>query len=119
MLRSGAVERRGTTQIAARLLRTPEKRGRISVGLVLLADSLAKCDQFPCRFRGVATVEADRAYFTLRASQEILAAETAEHPKARAVHYQIAEHYLALASSIEAHRRRTRGVRYRRRPENI
>ena len=67
---------------------------------------------------GVATVEADRAYFTLRASQEILAAETAEHPKARAVHYQIAENYLALASSIEAHRRRTRG-RHARRREHV
>jgi hypothetical protein len=56
-------------------------------------------------------VEADRAYFALRASQEILAAETAVHPKARAAHYRIAEHYLALSSSIEAHHRRTPGVR--------
>jgi hypothetical protein len=29
------------------------------------------------------------------------------HPAARAAHYRIAEHYWALASSIEAHRRRT------------
>ena len=64
-------------------------------------------------------MEADRAYFTLRASQEILAAEAADHPKARAVHYQIAEHYLALASSIEAHRRRTRRARHARRREHI
>ena len=68
---------------------------------------------------GVVTVEADRAYFTLRASQEILAAETAEHPKAKAVHYQIAEHYLALASSIEAHHRRTRHARHARRREPL
>lgn len=64
-------------------------------------------------------MEADRAYFALRASQEILAAETAEHPKARAAHYQIAEHYLALASSIDAHRRRTRRARHPRPRDEI
>jgi hypothetical protein len=60
------------------------------------------------RLLGTATLTADRDYFLLRASQEMLAAETAGHAAARAAHSQIAEHYLALAASIEAHRRRTR-----------
>jgi hypothetical protein len=59
---------------------------------------------------GATTLKADPDYFLLRASQEILAAETATHPAARAAHSQIAEHYLALASSIQAHGRRTRGA---------
>jgi hypothetical protein len=63
---------------------------------------------------GVVIVRADRDYFRRRASQEIIAAETAEHPEAQAVHYELAEHYLALASWIKAYSHRTRGPREKR-----
>ena len=53
------------------------------------------------------SLQTDRAYFSLRASEEILAAEKAAHPVARAAHYHLAEHYLGLVSSIEAQSRRT------------
>lgn len=44
-------------------------------------------------------MDEDALYFERRASQELIAAEKAQHPRAREAHLEMARHYQSLVST--------------------
>lgn len=53
----------------------------------------------------------DAAYFARRAFEERLAADRAQHARARQAHLDVAVHYRALARAVAAYQRQHRASR--------